>query len=123
MIPLLLALLLLAAPTAAQRGGCGMGMGLESLRAAERPLRDGAGATSLPTGRDAGGAAAERLAEAASRLAGCGCRQVAAHLQDAAGLAEETRAEASLERLRLVLGRAQFSARLARERLDRQGCS
>ena len=123
MIPAFLLILLVAMPAQAQRSGCGMGLGLEALRVAERPLRDGLAAGSLSAGRMLGGAAADRLAEAAAQLEGCGCRQVAAHLRDAAGLAEEVRAEASLERLRRVLDRAAFSAGLARERLDRHGCS
>lgn len=123
MIPAVLVFLVLAMPVQAQRSGCGMGAGLEALRAAERPLREGMGAGSLSAGRDLGGVAADRLTEAAVRLEGCGCRQVAEHLREAAGLAEEVRAEASLERLRRVLDRAAFSAGLARERLDRRGCS
>lgn len=122
MIPLIV-LLLLASPVAAQRSGCGMGMGLDALRTAERALRDGAGAGSLSAGREAGGSAADRLTEAAATLGGCGCRQVAGHLQEAAGIAEEVRAEASLERLRRLLDRAGFSLRLAQQRLGRQGCS
>ena len=121
--PLLALLLLLAGPAAAQRGGCGMGLGLDALRGAERSLRAGATAGSLSAGREAGAAAADRLAEAAGLLGGCGCLQVTGHLRDAAGLAEESRAEASLDRLRRTLDRSLFSARLARDRLDRQGCS
>ena len=120
---LALLLLLMAAPAQAQFSGCGMGLGLEALRAAERPLREGMTADSLSAGRRLGGAAADRLTEAATQLEGCGCRQAAGHLRDAAGLAEEVRAGSSLERLRRVLDRAAFSAGLARERLDRRGCS
>lgn len=123
MIPALLLFLLMAMPAQAQRSGCGMGLGLEALRAAERPLREGMSAGSISAGRTLGGTAADRLADAAAQLEGCGCRQVAGHLRDAAGLAEEVRAEASLDRLRRVLDRADFSAGLARERLDRRGCS
>lgn len=122
MIPVLI-LLLLASPVAAQRGGCGMGLGLDALRAADRSLRDGAAVGSLSAGRDAGAAAADQLAAASEQLAACGCQQVAGHLRDAAGGAESARAGASAEQIRRILDRALFSTRLARERLDRHGCS
>ncbi len=122
MIPLLI-LLLAAVPAAAQRSGCGMGLGLEAMRGAEAPLRAGATATSLLAGREAARQAAGQLAEASRHLAGCGCRQAAEHLGEAARLAEEGEGAAEVERIRRGLDRAGFSARLARERLDRQGCS
>lgn len=119
----LLVLVLLAGPAAAQRSGCGMGLGLDALRAAEASLREGVAAGSLIDGREAGGAAAEQLAAAAARLAGCGCHQVAGHLQDAAAGAEATRGGTSAAQIRRSLERVLFSTRLARDRLDRQGCS
>ncbi len=121
-IPLAL-LLLLAGPAAAQRSGCGMGLVLEALRGAEGTLRAGVAAPSLLEGRAAAAQAAEALGEAAGRLGGCGCGQAAGHAQEAAGLAEAARGGDSLEGIRRGLERAQFSARLARERLDRRGCS
>ncbi|MBL6454975.1 hypothetical protein JMJ55_06545 [Belnapia sp. T6] len=122
MIPLLI-LLLAAMPAAAQRGGCGLGLGIEALRGAEAPLRAGAEAPSLLAGREAAGQAADRLTEAAAWLTGCRCAQAAGQAREAAGLAEELRGAAELERIRRGMDRARFSARLARERLDRQGCS
>ncbi len=122
MIPLLI-LLLLAGPAAAQRGGCGLGLGLEALRAAEAPLRTGAEAPSLLAGREAAGQAADRLGEAAQRLAGCGCAQAAGLAGEAAGLAEGLRGAAELAQIRRGLDRARFSARLARERMEGRGCS
>lgn len=123
MTRLVLLLLLAAVPAAAQRGGCGFGLGLDALRGADQPLRAGADAGSLLAGREAAAAAADRLAEAVTRLEGCGCGQAAGHVRDAAGLAEEARGAASLDRIRHGLDRARFSTRLARERMDRQGCS
>ena len=113
--------LLAAAPALAQRGGCGLGVGLDSLREAERGLA--APPTSLTSGREEAAATAARLHGAAASLAGCGCRQAALHASEAAGLAEQAGSEASLERLRRSLDRARFSVGLARGRLDRQGCS
>ncbi|WP_043337494.1 hypothetical protein [Belnapia moabensis] len=123
MTGVILLVLLLAGPAAAQRGGCGMGLGLEALRGAEEALRAGAEAPSLLAGREAAGQAADRLAEAAGRLAGCGCARAAGEAQEAAGLAEGLRGAAELAGIRRGMDRARFSARLARERLDRQGCS
>jgi hypothetical protein len=115
-------LALLAAPPAlAQRGGCGLGAGLDALREAERGLA--VPPASLTAGREEAAAMAARLHGAAASLAGCGCRQAALHAAEAAGLAEQAGSEASLERLRRSLDRARFSAGLARGRLDRQGCS
>ncbi len=121
-IPLVL-LLVLAGPAAAQRSGCGMGLGLEALRGAEAALRAGVAAPSLLGGRAAAAEAAGALREAAGRLGQCGCGQAAGHAQEAEGLAEAARAGDSLDAVRRGLDRAQFSARLARERLDRRGCS
>ncbi len=123
MIRLLLALLLAATPAAAQRGGCGFGLGLDALRTAGSALRDGMAAGSMAAGRAAAEAAAGQLADAATRLDGCGCDQAAGHARDAARLAEEAGAAASLDHIRRTLDRAGFSAGLARERLERQGCS
>jgi hypothetical protein len=119
LIPLAV-LLLLAAPAAAQRPGCGFGLGLEALGQAQRSLGSEPG--SLSAGRATASAATGALAEAAGRLAGCGCAQAAADAREAAGLAEQATAEPALERLRRLLDRAGFSARLARERLERRGC-
>lgn len=113
--------LLLAGPAPAQRPGCGFGLGLEALRAAEAALRPEP--ASLAAGRAAGGVAADQLRAAAARLAGCGCPRAAEQAGEAAGIAEETRAEAGRERLRRLLDRAGFAAGEARARLDRQGCS
>ena len=65
----------------------------------------------------------ERLREAAAVLEGCGCRQAAAGLGEAAALAEEAQSRSSLDGVRRLLDRAGFSLRLAQERLERQGCS
>ncbi|GGC34495.1 hypothetical protein GCM10011504_11090 [Siccirubricoccus deserti] len=119
MIPLAV-LLLLAAPAAAQRPGCGFGLGLEALGQAQRSLGSPAG--SLSEGRVMAGAAAGALGEAAGRFAGCGCTQAAGDAREAAGLAEQATAEPALERLRRLLDRAGFSARLVHERLERRGC-
>jgi hypothetical protein len=119
MIPLAV-LLLLAAPAAAQRPGCGFGLGLEALGQAQRSLGTVPG--SLSEGRATAGAAAGALGEAAGRLTGCGCVQAAQDAREAAGLAEQATGETALDRLRRLLDRAGFSARLARERLERRGC-
>jgi hypothetical protein len=121
-IPLVI-LLLLAGPAAAQRSGCGMGLGLDALRGAEGVLRAGVAAPSLLEGRAAAAEAAQSLGEAAGRLGGCGCGEAAGHAQEAAALAEAARGADSLDGVRRGLDRARFSARLARERLDRRGCS
>jgi hypothetical protein len=79
--------LLLAATPAAQRGGCGFGLGHDALCGAEAALRRGAATGSLPARLDAAGAAADRLADATARLADCDCGQPAEHARDAIGLA------------------------------------
>ena len=112
---------LLGPAAMAQRGGCGLGAGLEGMRAAARALAEPP-RPSLVAGRELADATAARLREAAAVLEGCGCRQAAAGLGEAAGLAEEARAEAGLDGLRRRLDRAGFSLRLVQERLDRQGC-
>jgi hypothetical protein len=109
-------------PAVAQRAGCGFGAGLEGMRAAARALAEPP-RPSLVAGRDLAGATATRLREAAAVLDGCGCRQAAAGVGEAAALSEEAQAQSSLDGLRRLLDRAGFSLRLARERLDRQGCS
>jgi hypothetical protein len=114
--------LLLAAPAAAQAPRCGFGLGLEALRGADRQLQAGVAAADLLPGRDAAEAAAAALAEAAGRFEGCGCRQAAELVREAAGLAEEARSEASPDRLGRALARARFSLGLARDQLDRRGC-
>jgi hypothetical protein len=114
--------LLLAAPAAAQAPRCGFGLGLEALRGADRQLQAGVAAADLLPGRDAAEAAASALAEAAGRFEGCGCRQAAELVREAAGLAEEARSEASPDRLGRALARARFSLGLARDQLDRRGC-
>ena len=77
--------LLLAAPAAAQARRCGFGLGLDALRGADR---GGPGRRRrLLAGREAE-AAASALAEAAGRE-GCGCRQAAGLVREAAGLAEQ----------------------------------
>ena len=81
--------LLLAAPAAAQAPRCGFGLGLEALRGADRQLQAGVAAADLLAGRDAAEAAAAALAEAAGRFEGCGCRQAAELVREAAGLAEQ----------------------------------
>ena len=108
-------------PAAAQRSGCGFGEGLAALRVADPILARLAEA--LSAGREAGAAAAERLRAARTVLAGCGCRRAASDAGEAAMLAEQAGGEASLPRLAATLERARFSLRLARERLDRAGCS
>jgi hypothetical protein len=57
-------LLLAATPAAAQRGGCGCGLGLDALHEADSTLRREAAAGSFPAGLDAAGAAADWLADA-----------------------------------------------------------
>ncbi|MDO9709161.1 hypothetical protein [Paracraurococcus lichenis] len=123
MIPALLAALLLALPAAAQAPRCGFGLGLEALRGAERQVQAGLAAGDLPAGRAAAEAAAASLEEAATRLGGCGCAQAAGFAREAQGLAEQARSEAVPERIARALDRARFSLGLARERLERRGCS
>lgn len=120
---LVLLALLVALPARAQRSHCGLGLGLEGLAAADRMLAEAADAPSLIAGREAAGAIAARLREAADRLSGCGCHQAAAGTAEAAGLADQASSEASLTRLRARLERARFSLDLVRNRLDRSGCS
>ena len=117
----LLAGMAAAEPVRAQRAGCGLGLALERLAEADRRLAEPP--TTLVAGRATGGEVESQLQTAATELAGCGCRQAAASAAEAAGLLEQAGAEASLLRLRATLDRARFSARLARERLGRQGCS
>jgi len=115
-------LLLLATPALAQRPGCGFGLGLAALRQAGSGLEAAARAASLLTGLDTAAAVAPVLADATSRLAGCGCARAAAEAGDAAGLAEQARSEATLDRLRATLDRARFFVSRARHRLDTRGC-
>jgi len=115
--------LLAALPAQAQRSRCGFGLGLEGLRTADRMLAEAAASSSLTAGREAAGAIAARLHEVAGRLSGCGCHQAADHAAEAAGLADQAGNEAGIARLRRSLDRARFSLTLARERLDRAGCS
>ncbi len=116
-----LALLACMIPVRAQRAGCGLGLALERLAEADRRLAEPP--TALVAGRAAGAEAGSQLQAAATGLAGCGCRRAAASATEAAGLAEQAGAEASLGRLRAALDRARFSVGLVRERLGRQGCS
>ncbi len=123
------ALLLGAAAAAdaarAQRAGCGLGLGLEAMRAADRTLAQAPRIPSLAAGRATAAAAADRLHGAAAALSscGCGCARAAADAEEAAALADAAGSEASVARVAAALDRARFSLRLARERLDRDGCS
>jgi hypothetical protein len=65
---LLIFLLLLPLPAAAQRQACGFSLGLASLTSAERDLRDGAAAPSVSEGRIAAAEAAQALDAAARRF-------------------------------------------------------
>jgi hypothetical protein len=123
MIPLLLALLFAASPAAAQRPACGFGLGLAGLRATESGLRQAGAAPDLAAARDRSQAAEQKLIEATTRLAGCGCPLTVDILQDARRLVEEARLVETLAALRQRLDRAGFALELARARLDRQGCS
>lgn len=111
----------LSAPAAAQRPRCGFGEALAALRAAgaglARPVEG------LGSGRAQAAAVHDALRTAREGLAGCGCRRAAEDAGEAAMLAEQGAAEHSAARIAAVLDRAAFSARLARERLDREGCS
>ena len=116
----LILLALLAGPAAAQSPGCGYGLGLEALRAGQAALA--AEPDSLSAGREAGTAAAEQLAAAAGRFAGCGCARLGDQAREAAAIAAEAGAAAEREAVRRILARARFSAGRAREAADRQGC-
>jgi hypothetical protein len=118
----LLALLLaLAGPALAQRGGCGLGLGLQAMAGADQLLA--AEVTGLAAGREQAGAAVASLAEAAARLQGCGCRRVADQVAEAGGIAESARAAAEVPALRRTLERARHALGLARERAGRDGCA
>ncbi|MBK1660884.1 hypothetical protein [Paracraurococcus ruber] len=119
---LVLALLALVAPAAAQTPRCGFGQGLEALREAGRQVQAGLAADDLLAGRAAAEAAAERLEEATRRFAGCGCPRVAEEARASRGLAEQARFETSLDDLRRPLGRIRFTLEEARRIIDRSGC-
>jgi hypothetical protein len=124
---LVLVLIGLAAPAAAQRPRCGFGEGLEALRMADQALAAALArqppAAGLLAGREALQDAADRLRAAEARLAGCGCPRAAADAGDAATAAEQGQGEAGVPRQAAAMDRARFSIRLARERLDRAGCA
>lgn len=123
MIPAVFAALLLAAPAAAQVPRCGFGLGLQAFHRAERQAKAGIATEDLLPGRDAAEAAAAALAEAAGHFAGCGCQRIAELTQDAQRLAEQAQSETTQASLRRALERATVSLGLARDRLDRRGCS
>jgi hypothetical protein len=113
--------LLLATPAQAQRGGCGLGLGLQGLDSAEHRLATPA--ASLLEARDLASAVAAELYAAARQLAGCGCRRLAEQAEEAARTAEQAASESSVIALRRSLDRARFSVELARQRAGRDGCS
>lgn len=117
----LLLFALLATPALAQRGGCGLGLGLRPLDAVEQRLAQPP--AGLLEGRATAAETAATLREAAGWLAGCGCRRLAEQAQEAAALAELAQSEASFAGVARRLERARFSLRLARESAGSVGCN
>jgi hypothetical protein len=118
-----LLLLLLAAPAAAQAPGCGFGLGLEALRAAEPRLAAGPRAESLTTARNQAAAAASQLTAAETRFAECRCPRLAEQVGEARQVAELAATAASFDRAAMLLDRAGQVLGEARQRIGRQGCS
>jgi hypothetical protein len=116
-----LLVLVLAAPAWAQRGGCGLGLGLQAMTRADQVLA--AEPAGLGAGREQAVAAVAALSEARERLLGCGCRRVAEQVAEASGIAEAARSTADVPGLRRGLERARYALGLARERVGREGCA
>jgi hypothetical protein len=114
-------LLVVAAPAWAQRGGCGLGLGLQAMAQADQVLA--AEVAGLGAGREQAASAVQALGEAQARLLGCGCRRVADQVAEAGGIAEATRSSADVPALRRGVDRARYALGLARERVGRDGCS
>ncbi len=105
----------------AQRGGCGLGLGLQAMTQADGMLA--APVAGLGEGRAQAATVVTELAEAQGRLQGCGCRRVAEQVAEASGIAEAARAAADVPALRATLARARYALGLARERAGRDGCA
>jgi hypothetical protein len=117
---LMLALLLAAAPAAAQRPFCEFGTALGALREADAALA--APVASLTMGRERAEAARAALDQAGATLRGCGCPDAAARAAEAALLAARARQEPSAVAIERSMAQARERLSWTQAALGTRGC-